>query len=487
MTDDKVLSTSALSFDSALDAWSQPSVNLGIKTIRFLKYKPINSYSAESSVRFHVPNNGSTYLYLPQTSLEVKFRIVYGDNKLIREDEAPEGREKRDAGGGSSAGRGAAGAGQDRPAAKPGGSSPGESAPNGFVGPVNFTLHSLFDTCELQLGGQTVTNISGYAFKAVVNTLLNTSESVKNTSLYSQMYAKDTAGCHDDVNPTFVGTNKGLTERYERCKNSKVVTLSGFIDVDFFNMQKYLANGISLTLILTNTSNAFRLLTAEEPTPDYRIEILDYTLIMAHVHPSPNALLATQELLSENSLLRYFYIKETFHRYSITSGVTNFFCENLFSNSIPQRMVIFFMASGAQTSSFKSNPYLFAHYGLTRLALTINGETAPGGIISTNFEQDDFSEAYSTIMRTNPQTLGRGMEVTNGITAKDYANGNFFVHLNLQPQSFMGSFFPLKSEGSTRLELRFSSPLPETIIMGVIAYTGSFVEVDYARNVFLAR
>ena len=332
-----------------------------------------------------------------------------------------------------------------------------------------------------------MSNVSGYSFKAVANLLLNTSESVKNTRLKSILFEKDTSGSMDDANLTRLGTNAGLMERYKRCKNSTTVTLSGLLDLYFFRQTRYLLNSIPLTLILNSTSNAFRLISAEMPTQDYRIQILDYSLILAHVYPSAAALLAHQDLLNDSKLVRYFYIKEDLRRYCISSGSSSFFIQDMFQSKVPQRLLIYFVNSSAHSGSMGENPFNFHHHDISEIRVTVNGETAPGGVINTDFDNEDFAEAYDSIFKTKPQNRdGVTNEITHGITPHDYANGYFFAHINFQPQSFEGSFFPLRNDGAVRLELTFKRPLTQPVVLMALAYMGNHIDCDFARNIFVS-
>ena len=496
MGDSKILDSSSLAFDSSLEVFSSPASNLGVSSIKNLIYKPNNQFSAESSVRFHIPMSGATYLKLSDTKLQVKFRIVHGENNPITTvEQTSPNRSKRSATAEQSQQGQAGQAGQGKNAAETAGTaadsgqskgSPNLSnSPQGLVAPVNCLFHALFDQVELILGNQTVSNVSGYSFKALANVLLDTSESVKNTKLKSALFEKDTGGSVNDANLSVVASNEGLKRRFERCKNSKVVTLHGSLDLDFFKQNRLLLNNIPLTLILNTTSNSFRLMSAEVPAQDYRIQILDYSLTLAHVQPTPTALLAHQEMLNDSKLVRYFYIKEDLRRYTVSSGSSSFFIQDMFQSRVPQRMLIYFVNSSAHSGSMGENPFYFHHHNVSEIRVTVNGETAPGGVITTDFDNDDFAEAYESIFNTRPQNRD-GNEITNGITPYDYANGYFFAHINFQPQSFAGSFFPLRNDGAVRLELKFKRPLQQTIVLMALAYMGNHIECDFARNIFVS-
>ena len=201
MAEEKVLDGTNIAFDANLDCLSAVASNLGVAGVRYIAHKPVNQFSSESSVRFSNNNNGSSYLYLPHTSLEVKRRIVKGDRELIKEQD----KNKTKSPTNSSASKLDTGTDVTDDGSK--------QTSDGLDGPVNGLFHALFDNVQLSLNSQVVSNISGYSFKAMANLLLETSDAVKKTLLKSVMFEWDTPGAMNDPNLTELVSNKGLKKR----------------------------------------------------------------------------------------------------------------------------------------------------------------------------------------------------------------------------------------------------------------------------------
>ncbi len=71
----------------------------------------------------------------------------------------------------------------------------------------------------------------------------------------------------------------------------------------------------------------------------------------------------------------------------------------------------------------------------------------------------------------------------NGISREDYAGGYAIYAFDLTPDMCQGDHFNLARDGTVRLDLRFTAPLPNTI--NVIAY-GEFenvIEIDRSKNI----
>ena len=98
-----------------------------------------------------------------------------------------------------------------------------------------------------------------------------------------------------------------------------------------------------------------------------------------------------------------------------------------------------------------------------------------------------FTGSIISIFKTKPQNRdGATNVITHGITPHDYAYGYFFAHINFQPQSFEGSFFPLRNDGAVRLELTFKRPLTQPVVLMALAYMGNHIDCDFARNIFVS-
>jgi hypothetical protein len=461
MSADKVLLPSQLSFDSCLEFFSSPASNLGITDMKVLKYKPLNAYDSNSAIRFHVPNVGSSYIYLPETRLEVIARILQADNeKLPPMPSAPADGEEMD----------------------------NESKKNlniANVGPVNAWIHALWDQIEVYANDTLICGgATGYSYKAMMNLLLNTSDSAKLSYLQSHLFFADTPRYMNSVNVTSQGSNVGLVQRAQCTSESKAVTMLANLFVDLFSIQKYLLNGVSLSVNLFPTTTEFRLLSGNT-APKYKIELLDVTLLVTHAVPAPQVLVAHQEVLKSNTMAKYFFVQQELRRFIISKGNTSFFAENVFNGTCPDKIVLAMVGSESCAGSFTLNPYDFKHFDLSFVNITTNGVPAPRGVAKIDLEKGRFGPYFEELFRTAPLSNGETATFSNGITKEAFAHGYSLFIVDLALQSKMGNFYPLKRESSVRMELNFSKPLPETVILFALVFTPNMFSVDFARNVFL--
>lgn len=430
----KVPETTPLAYADNLDIFSTPICDLGTVDTKYIYYKPITFHRDQGSVKFFVPPNVTSYLDLSETYIKVTVKITKTDGSKLPED----GDESH-------------------------------------VGPVNLFLHSLFDSVQCYLGDTLITNgQTNYSYKAMINALLD-SERADSPELQCSMYYKDTGARMNAVNLTS-GGNSGLKKRAAFFKGSQQVEMMGRLDLDVFKVQRLLLNGVSLSINLSPTNTAFRLLSANE-SPDYKIELVDISLRLTHVTPANHVLLAHQNVLKDNENMRanYYYMREDLRRFTIAKDASTFYLEDAFNGKIPDSCVLCFVPSANMSGSYTKNPYEFVTTDLQYISLTASGLPAPRGPIT--LDDNLFIDAYADLYQ------GKQMGI---ITREDFMNGYGLFRVDFGLNNKKADFYPAVKEGSVRIELRFKEPTAEPlIVLCLIKYPARY-SIDYARNVYMS-
>ena len=454
---EKVLEASDLAYEDTLNLFSVPASNLGVTDVKYLSHKPVNQFSTESEAKFHVPGVGTSYIDLSNVYLATRVRIVRGDGSLV-----PERGTEPDAD--------AATAGEESVSADEGVWS---------VGPVNNLAQGLWDQVEVRLNDRVVTGgQTGYSYKALMNTLLGETE-LNDSELECAMFHKDSAGFMDDVS-LLIGCNEGFKKRAEAMSGSRTVELLAKVDVDVFKVNKYLLNGVTIDITLTPTSNRFRLLSPNASKTDYKLEIVDITLILKHVTPTSLILLGHQDVLvKEISLAKYFYTKEELRKFNLSRDTSSYYIEDAFNGRVPSKIVIGLVSWESMSGSLVKNPYNFRHYDINFINVSLSGTPTPGGPLSVDFSADKYLHCYSDLYKGKQNCSNQGR-----ITREEYKEGYTLFVIDLAPQNH-SEFYPVTREGCVRIELRFRSPLEESAVMLTkVTYPGLF-SIDYARNLYL--
>ena len=476
MASETVLNLSSLSYDSALDIFSVPASNLGIKEVKYLEHRPRNTFNSESTIRFSVTGGGKEYFYLPETRLKIKLRILNHDGTPIdpvleEELAAPEengGSEKEDSD--------AVDATKDK-------------KKRSYVSVINNFCNSMFEQVEVSLNDTVVSSgTTGFAHKSLINTLLDSSDSVKKTRLQTSMFYRDTPGGMDSCDVTFFGLNEGLKKRHRFFNGSKPVEMIAKLDVDVFKLDRYLLNGIRVGLILHSTSMPFRLMCPLDD-PSFKIEIMDICLVMCHVQPSGPVLVAHQDLMkNENRLARYDYIKEEVRKFSISHGHTSFECTDMFQDRCPDRLVFVLCSSASVSGSYRLNPFNFHHHNLVSIDFKVHGERIPCGELKMDFDRGHYTQAYEALFTaTKPRYIADSSHSTCGISYDDFGKGYAIFAVDLNPSTRSGNFYPTKQQGEVSIALQFSKPLKETVLLLCVTYSPAYFEIDYLRGVYLGK
>ncbi|KAF0147397.1 MAG: hypothetical protein FD143_3072, partial [Ignavibacteria bacterium] len=169
----------------------------------------------------------------------------------------------------------------------------GNDLPNNApVGPVNDILNTLFQSMEMELAGVLVTDPNTkYAYRALIENLINYNKQVATTRLLTEGWVKDTAAHIAVTDPA--GHNHGLRDRAVWFANSRIVTFIGRPHLDLFHQEKLIPSNIDIKLRLIPNTHTFLLKTpapvdGQHPQVNYRIQISSARLFIRSKEVSPN-------------------------------------------------------------------------------------------------------------------------------------------------------------------------------------------------------
>ena len=475
---------------SEIDLFSVPPTQQSLERGRWIDYAPLSSVeNTDSPINFLVTGTDE-YIDLSRTILTVTGKIVKDNESVL------------------------AGASQTS------------------VAPVNNFLHSLFKQVDLYLNGKQVTPAMGtYAYRAYIETLLNYDVSAKESQFSSALYYKDTATKMDesgslgepitikadhvtfnddgsekvsnDKNTVFVsaGTgNQGFAKRSKFIQNSKQFVLSGPIFADIFMTDRLLLNMMDLRVVLNRSGPEFCLMDKTGEGTNNKPYLVKPKVQLSHVELKIRKVKLDQavsdgiERMLKQTPALYPIRRVECKILTVPQNLPSTRQDNIFSGLIPKTFVVGFVTAKAAGGSYGQNPYNFAHFGVTSLSLTANGEEIPfkqltlkypkdlEGIIDTTAGEDDdldFDEAYNTLFS------GTGKIYSNAgldIDRDDYPGGYALYAFDLTPDMCKSSqYFNTVQRGSLSLALTFKS---QSDPLALVCY-GDFenvIRIDAERN-----
>lgn len=405
---------------SELDLFTTPTTQTSISKGSWIEYHPLSNITESGPIEFYVSGSGEEYLDLARTQLFVKAKIVKAD-------------------------------GTDLEATTQ-------------VGPTNLFLHSLFSQVDVSLNERLISSSTNtYAYRAMLETLLNYGDEAKKSQLTMSLFYKDTPGKMDTVNPLAEddNANLGLKARFAFTKSSNIVDMMGAVHSDVFFQERLLLNGVNLRIKLNRAKNSFCLLSSAT-TPNFKVTITEAILYVRKVK------VASSITLGHAAALRH-----TTAKYPAKHPL----------GRIPKRIVFGLVDTEAFNGSYTTNPFNFKHYNLSQVGVYVNGEQIPRKPLTLKFDADgdqNFMAGFQTLF----SGIGKlSQDAGNQIARGDYGSGYTLFCFDLTPDQCSGDHFQLIKQGNLRVELHFAEPLPKTVNLIIYAESESLIEIDSSRNV----
>ena len=371
--------------------------------------------------------------------------------------------------------------------------------------------------------------MSTYAYRAYIETLLNYDVSAKKSQFTSALYYKDTATKMDEagslpgdpedisfIKSSFPGQaaprdsdketvkitpagsgNQGFAKRSKFIRNGKQFVLSGPIFADIFMNDRLLLNMVDIKVVLNRSNPKFCLMDLSgSGTPQVKpeVKLTDVILKIRKVKVDQAVSDGIERMLKQTPALypvRHVECKIL----TVPENLPTTRQDNIFSGIIPKTFVVGFVAVDAASGVYTKNPYNFAHFGVTSLSLTANGEEIPfkqltltypkdpDGKIDTTTGEDaelDFDEAYNTLFS------GTGKIYSNAgldIDRDDYPGGYALYAFDLTPDMCKSSlYFNTVQRGSLSLALTFSKATDHALAMVCYGDFENVIRIDSERN-----
>ena len=241
--------------------------------------------------------------------------------------------------------------------------------------------------------------------------------------------------------------------------------------MDICEQQKYIPNGVEMRIKLTQSSDAFRINAKENL--NYKLQLVDATLRVCQVKLVPQLLLRHDEMFAKKPAV-YDFVRSDLKTYSLAAGSYTAQLENIYNGKIPTEILLAMVSSEGYSGSYKRDPFVFKHYNVTYLEVSVDGVSVPGPPIVVDFKNDDINDAY--------YRMQKGVNEAWGINRVEYPKGYSLFRFDLAPYLQTNSIAPSKT-GNLRLTLRFADALPEGVTLIVYGKLQDRFLIDQARNV----
>lgn len=352
------------------------------------------------------------------------------------------------------------------------------------VGPLNDILNSMFMSVEMELGGVLITDPNTkYAFRAILENIINYSQIVTKTRLLAEGWIKDTAAHQQDTDPA--GANEGLHDRAQGFNNSHTVCLIGRPHLDLFHQEKLIPANINLRLRFTPNTSPFTLKTAvpadaEHPQQQYKLQILSARLFIRTKEIAPS-LINAQEKILQNHNYSIPFNRITTKTLAIPNGTTSIEFDNVYQGKLPELIIMVMVSDANMAGGYNINPFNFQHFGVNYICMQANGDQIPRIALQADFANADYIRAYFGVIEALGYDVGPNCW---DLTPAEWANGYTIWAFKLSPGP-IGTVKSPSRVGSARLEIKFAAATAQNITYILLSQQPAEVQIDKYKNVQL--
>ena len=339
------------------------------------------------------------------------------------------------------------------------------------VSVCNMFMHALIQRLDVYVGDTLITQSGGfYPWKSSIETLLNFGSDAKTSQLANIMYYKDTTG------------GDGFQNRKKLTKGSKTFELFAPLHVDFFFQEKYLISNVPVRMKITRSSPDFYLVTSGALV--CKVEITEAVLWVRRVQVSPSVELAHSRALLSGKNAVYPIRRGEVEVMSVPPNQTTVCRDNLFMSRLPKKLIITMVSNDIFNGLKTSSPFVYHHFGLSSIELSIDGENVCGTPMPLDFAGQKYMRAYQGIFHAFNKSY---TDAGNDITYQDFKSGYslFCFDLTADGCGNSSNHFELTRQGNIRFKMNFDTPLTSTINIIVYGEFESVLEITNSREVLL--
>ena len=373
------------------------------------------------------------------------------------------------------------------------------------VAPINGLFNSLWKNVELDLSNKLISHSSNmHGYVSMISHLIHDSEESAESERAMQLLYKDTPSQMDAIecrrsnsagviagfdmvegadgafamvaDDAALGNN-GLYKRYMMTRLSQSVEMLGPLRIDIAEQERYLPNGVSMKLRFHRQKNSFLLMAAEEST--FKVVVEECCLLVRKVKPSPGVFVGHQEALSKQPA-KYPITRKECKSITVPTGLRSVKRDNLFLGQLPKRVVVAMVDSAAAAGAYNRNPYNFKTFNINHIQLYTDGEPVHAQPLTPDLAKNSYLQCYESLYRGLNRLDG---EKSNIIKRVDWDKGYALFAFDLTPDMDAEDHYSLIKHGNLRLEINFSTDLPNPIDVLMYAEFDNIIEITNERNV----
>ncbi|KAI6198869.1 putative protein F54H12.2-like protein [Aphelenchoides besseyi] len=249
----------------------------------------------------------------------------------------------------------------------------------------------------------------------------------------------------------------------EMFAESREVQLVGRIPADLFNQENLLLNNLEMNIEIMPHDSNFCLMQPQTNVDNYKLQITQCKLYVKFCD------LVDSLSLSFNTKLQLEPARSSVRRTEIknlelVAGRMDFYT-NLYSETIPKRIIIGMVDSRALNGNSSLSPFNFRPFDVREITVSAGGHDFPGVSYDLDFNSYQFTRAYHDMcLATGFAFSDKGHK----ISMKRFKDGWTLFCFDLSTNAASSNHFDLIKLGATNLSIKFRYPTPATGVNVVI-------------------
>lgn len=272
--------------------------------------------------------------------------------------------------------------------------------------------------------------------------------------------------------------NTGFTSRRAHTSANGDVELYGPLHCDLFNVDKYMIDGVEMTIKLHRAQQLFHIMGTANSVGLF--ETRDAVLFVRKVKIAPGTLLAHHKVLSA-AAAKYPISRVDVRAITIPANTQSKCFDNVIIGSLPKRCVLGFVSSDAFNGTLTTNPFNFRPFNYNSISFYLDSVAIPSKPFICDFGTNQYIRAYHSLFEGSNINHS---DIGNNISRADYPNGYALLAVDFTPDlCSSATHVSLPKTGSLRIDVRFDAALAQSVTAIIFTEFDGLIEIDQYRNV----
>lgn len=434
--------------NESLNLFLNHPINKGVIQSRIIEHLPITDISS-GCIEFNVTSQN--YIDFSKSTLYLKCKVFAGNNTDVKY--IPDKQHLSD---------------------------------EGDFGLTNCLFSSLFKKVDLSLQHHPVSNELPnhmYAYKSYLDTILHAKSEADPSILFYKDSSKGielnsvwSAEAGDKPNQQ---GNSGFQSRFNFANRGQDFEMESGVGLDFMKQKRLIPHNTNISLKFWQSDPQFHMMSIKKDQKFF-VKILETKLKLCHVTLSPAVNVAISESLKLKPA-QYPFSDSKIRTHTVSKGSQACIISDIFGEQCPNELFVCMINSDSFHGDYSKNSLAMYHNNLSEIGLYINNIALPRGPVKLNFgdsaHQSTYLQAYQRLLDINPDTI---------ISFEDFYNGYSIFYFDLRNGENSEDLLTNSHLASTRLELRFSEALENSIVVLLYGKFNRTLQISSERNISIS-